>query len=176
MKTLKNIFAIAILSVIALGVNAQTHANANMSAGATVLSQLTITKNTDVNFGNISSTTPGAVVMNPKTASNDAYLGESATKGKLTIAAANTTSIEINWAPTVTLTNGTPAQDMTLTLDVYGNTTDAAGSSTGITSPANVTTSASGAYFIYVGGSLGTLASQTAGTYTGTANFTVEYN
>jgi len=32
------------------------------------------------------------------------------------------------------------------------------------------------AYYLWVGGSLGTLNAQSSGTYTGTANFTVEYN
>ena len=174
MKTLKNLFAIAILSVIALGVNAQNE-SATVAASATVTTQLTITKNVDMNFGNISGTTDGPVKIDPK-GSAHGYVGATVAVGKLTISAANSTSIKVIWPATIDLSNGTPADDMTLTLDVNGYTTDVPASSTDLTTPADVTTSGSGAYFIYVGGSLGALSSQTAGTYTGSALFEVEYN
>ncbi len=174
MKTLKNIFAIAILSVVTFAASAQTYETANLSASATVLTALSITNNTALSFGNISATTDGAVVIDPKGTAH-AYVGETKTVGKFTIAAANSTSIEINWPTTLTLSDGA-SHTMTLTFDVNGYATDVPASSTDLTTPADVTTSGSGAYFLFVGGSLGQLASQTAGTYTGTAAFTVEYN
>ncbi|MCF8294916.1 MAG: DUF4402 domain-containing protein [Bacteroidales bacterium] len=182
MKALKNILAIVVLSVIALGANAQTNISANIAASAEVMTALTITKNVDVNFGKISSTTPGNVVLDPTGVTNDAYVGETRTKGKFTISAANTSSIEINWPATLTLEADAPTQaipgytDLTLTFDVNGYTTDVPASSADLTTPANVTCSGSGAYFLFVGGSLGTLSSQTPGLYEGTATFTVEYN
>lgn len=175
MKTLKNIFAIAILSVVTFSASAQTFESANLTANAVVKTALSITNNSALSFGNISATTDGAVVVDPNGTSH-AYVGETMTVGKFTIAGANSTSIEINWPTTLTLSNGTPADDMTLTFDVSGHTSDASASSSTITSPADVTTSASGAYFVYVGGSLGVLTGKTAGTYTGTTAFTVEYN
>lgn len=176
MKTLKNIFAIAILSVVTFAASAQnpTYETANLTANAVVKTALSITNNSALSFGNISATTDGAVVVDPN-GNEHAYVGETMTVGKFTIAGANSTSIEINWPATLELSDGV-ASTMTVTFDVSGHTSDASASSSTITSPADVTTSASGAYFVYVGGSLGTLSGQTAGTYTGTAAFTVEYN
>ena len=39
--------------------------NTNLNVGATVLAQLKLTNNSDVQFGNLSATTPGHVFLSP---------------------------------------------------------------------------------------------------------------
>ncbi|MFM8976991.1 MAG: hypothetical protein ACKOJE_02960, partial [Bacteroidota bacterium] len=39
--------------------------NTNLNVGATVLAQLKLTNNADVQFGNLSATTPGHVFLSP---------------------------------------------------------------------------------------------------------------
>ncbi|MCR9131778.1 MAG: DUF4402 domain-containing protein [bacterium] len=182
MKNLKNIFAaFAIVALFATGAFAQENVDVNI--GAVVLADITLTKNTDVSFGNIQDT--GSPVLDPQGAST-ADVGAGATFGKLTISAANSTQLLIDWdQATVTLSNGT--NSMTFTPDFSGNSTDAIASSTDITkntATAATETSGSGDLFVYIGGNLGTLSSQASGTYTsdsGTAgasgdlNVTVNY-
>jgi Domain of unknown function (DUF4402) len=174
---LRNLFLVILLVLVAATSFAQLNANTNMGASATVLTALTITKNTDVAFGNIGATTAGQVYLDPKAAAST-YVGTTATVGTLTIAGANSQSIRLTWPPTLSLSDGA-SHTMTYTLKVNGlsaNTQASSGTLTLTSGYYDATTSAGGAYYLWVGGDLGTLASQVTGTYTGTANFTVEYN
>lgn len=183
MKKIAKILVVAAAMVaFGTGAYAQSNANADLSASATVLTALTITKNTDVLFGNVGSTTAGVVYLDPKGTANN-FVGTTAHIGTLTIAGSNSSSVRLTWPANVSLSDGT--HNLNYVLKVNGSSTDQASSSTlALTSGyTDVTTSASGAYLIFVGGSLGrsnttpaALSSQAAGTYTGTANFTVVYN
>jgi hypothetical protein len=172
----KSTLLLAVLVVLITGNMQAQVANANVGATATVMTALTITKNTDVAFGNLGATTPGAVYLNPTSSGTNAYVGTTAALGTVTIAGANTQSIRLGWPASISLTSG--GNSMTYTLEVNGsNTGSKAASSLSLTGGyVSVTTSAAGAYNLWVGGSLGTLSGQATGTYTGTANFTVEYN
>jgi len=179
---LRNIFSLGLVTLILMvlvagNVLAQTNANANVPVSATVLTALTITKNTNVLFGNIGASTAGTVFLDPTGAASN-YVGTTATVGKLTIAGAVSQSIRFTWPATLSLSDGA-THTITYTLQVNGNTANTQGASSALTlggGYCDVTTSGSGAYYLWVGGDLGTLSSQAAGTYTGTANFTVEYN
>eukprot|EP00747_Dinoflagellata_sp_TGD_P165531 gnl/TRDRNA2_/TRDRNA2_186908_c0_seq1.p2 gnl/TRDRNA2_/TRDRNA2_186908_c0~~gnl/TRDRNA2_/TRDRNA2_186908_c0_seq1.p2 ORF type:complete len:184 (+),score=2.31 gnl/TRDRNA2_/TRDRNA2_186908_c0_seq1:1712-2263(+) len=182
MKSLKNILsAFAIVALLTTATFAQENSDVNI--GAVVLADITLTKNADVSFGNIQDT--GSPVLDPQGAST-ADVGAGATFGKLTIGAANTTQLLIDWdQTTVTLSDGT--NSMTFTPDISANSTDDIATSSDVTkntANAATETSAGGALFVYIGGNLGTLTSQAAGTYTsdsGTAgasgdlNITVNY-
>ena len=177
---LRTIFSTALLAAIFMVLVpgtalAQSQANADVTATATVMTALTITKNTNVGFGNVGATTAGVVYLNPKGLATSNYVGTTATVGTLTIAGANSQSVDIVWPASISLT-GTPSGTLTYTLEVNGYTANTQASSSVITSGAGVTTSATGGYYLWVGGNIGQLAAQTAGSYTGTANFTVEYN
>ena len=185
MKNLVKLF-FATLVMVAISANtfAQTNANANVAASATVLTALTITNNHAVAFGNVSATTPGVVFLDPQGTSN-AYVGSTAAIGTFSIAGALNQSIRLTWPPNIALTHST--DNLNYVLAVSGYATDVQASSTDLTltsGHSDVTTDGTaGTYFLYVGGSLGgssttpaALSSQAAGTYTGTANFTVEYN
>jgi hypothetical protein len=175
----RNIFTSAIMIVmlvILVAGNVQAQANATANASATVMTALTITKNTDVAFGNVGATTAGQVYLDPKGAAST-YVGTTAAVGTLTIAGANSQSIHLGWPASVTLTSG--VNTLTYTLKVNGLNANTQASSTTLSLTGgycDVTTAATGGYYLWVGGNIGTLASQVAGAYTGSANFTVEYN
>jgi hypothetical protein len=184
---LRNLCSAALLAVmlvvlVAGNVQAQVQTT-NIQATATVLTAITLTKGVDVDFGNVSATTPGVVYLNPNGTS--AYVGTTAAVGTFTIAAANSQSIRLGWPTNVTLTDGT--NNLNYVLEVNGYTANTQGSSALLTLTGgykSVTTSASGAYFLWVGGKLGgsgtspaALSSQTPAIYTlATIPFTVEYN
>jgi hypothetical protein len=178
----RNIFTsalvIAMLVILVAGnVQAQTKANATVNASADVMTALTITKNTDVAFGNVSATTAGPVYLDPKGLSASNYVGSNAAVGTFTIAGAISQSIHLGWPASVTLTSG--VNNLTYTLKVNGLNAATQASSTTLSLTGgyvDVTTSATGGYYLWVGGNIGQLSSQVAGSYTGTANFTVEYN
>jgi hypothetical protein len=171
------LLVVMLMVLVAGNVQAQSAASANVTATATVLTALTITKNTDVAFGNISATTAGTVYLDPKAAAST-YVGTAAAVGTLTIAGSNSQSIRLGWPATLSLSDGA-SHTMTYTLKVNGLNANTQASSTTLTLTggySSVTTSASGGYFLWVGGDLGTLSSQATGSYTATGAFTVEYN
>jgi len=181
MKNLKNILS-AFVVVALFATSAFAQENTDVNIGAVVLADITLTKNDDVSFGNIQDT--GSPVLDPQ-GTNTADVGAAATFGKLTIAAANSTQLLIDWdQATVTLGDGSSAT-MTFTPDFSGNSTDDISTSTDITkntAGTGTATSAGGALFVYIGGNLGTLSSQTAATYSSSAvngsgdlNVTVNY-
>ena len=67
---------------------------------------------------------------------------------------------------------------MNLDVAISGSDADTQLASTLLVTPAGTsrTTSATGTYYLWAGGSLGTLNSQTTGTYEGTVTVTVAYN
>ena len=154
-----------------------TSASATVNASATVLAQLTITKTADVAFGNVGATTVGPVYIDPL-GSAHTYVGSGATVGGLTVSGANSQSVRLSWPASITLTDaGTDVMTYTLKVNGLNANTQASSGMLGLSSGYyDATTSASGKYYLWVGGDLGTLASQAAGVYSGTASFTVEYN
>lgn len=177
MKSLKTLLTAFALFAVATATNAQE--NTTITSSATVVADIVITPVANVNFGSIQDT--GSPVLDPQ-GTNTADVGGSATFGKFSIAAANSTQLVIDWnQATVSLSNGT--QTMTYTPDVSANSTDAIASSSDVTkntAGAATETSAGGALFVYVGGNLGALSSQAAGTYTSAAGsgdlvFTINY-
>lgn len=150
--------------------------NVAINVNANVLSTLSVTNDQDVSFGNISGTTTGEVFLDPK-GSESSYVGATATAGKIIIAGDNNQSIRIGWPSTITLDDG-GENDMTLTIAVSGSGSDNQATSSDLTAENGFTTVnlVLSNFYIWIGGSLGVLENQPAGTYTGTADITVEYN
>ena len=174
LRNISSTALIVVMLVVLVAGNAQAQ-SANVSVGATVAAALSISKTADVAFGNLSATTAGQVYLSP-TGTGSTYVGVTAAVGALHIGGAGSTSIRLGWPTTVTLTG--PAA-LTYTLKVNGlnaNTQASSGTLTLSGGYVSVTTGAGGAYYLWVGGDLGTLSGQTAGSYTGSAAFTVEYN
>lgn len=185
-------FLFAAMIIAAFGVNsfAQTNESTTMSSSASVLTALSITKNVDVDYKNISATTADVVRLNP-TGSGHAYVGNGATTGKLTISGSNSTAVLISYPAGVDLDDGgTTPNTLAYSMHVHGADTDAQGTSTALSAEGiagvnvnrtlHVTT---GNYYLYVGGALGgtvgtpaALNSQAVGTYTGEVTFEVTYN
>ncbi len=187
MKNLVKLFLLVVLTTaISANMFAQDESD-DITVSAVVLAPLTITKNTDVDFKNISATTPDIVRMTPGATPVYAYTGNGATMGKFTIGAANSTQILISYDAGEVLMSGT--DELEFSVHVFGHTSDDMSASSALTAEGiagddvNTTTSASGAYFLYVGGALGgsigapaALNGQAQGSYTGTMTFEVKYN
>ena len=174
LKTILSVFAIA--AVFSSTAFAQTDVN----VAAKVEANISVTKNDNVDFAGIQATSNP--VLDPNGTNTD--VGAGAKVGKLTISASNSTQLVINWDQTsVTLGDGT--NTMTFTPDITAYQTDTPASSVALTkATANAAsaTSGSGALFVYIGGNLGALSGQTAGTYSSSAangsgdlTFTVNY-
>ncbi|MEJ2103690.1 MAG: DUF4402 domain-containing protein [Ignavibacteriaceae bacterium] len=168
-----------ILISMAMFVFFSPFANAQSStcaANATVVPTMTISKLADVNFGQILSTTSGAVDLKP-TGTGSTNVGTSAAAGEFQITGGLGASVSVTYDASVTL-NGPSSNTMTLNTELAGLSTSTQGSATAFTgSPETITLDGtSGDYYIWVGGSLGSLSSQATGTYTGTFNISVAYN
>ena len=148
---------------------------AEITVNANVLSDLTITMNSSADFGNISSTTAGEVFLDPR-GSESSYVGATASAGRFTINGDTNNSVRIGWPPSITLYGD--EDDITMTFAVSGGGSDNQASSLDLVADGGFVTVdiGFGAYYIWIGGSLGKMDSQAAGSYTGTAHFTVEYN
>lgn len=164
---------------------AQSYENVDITATAEVLSELSMTKNSDVDFGKISATTPADVILDPQGLAH-AYVGALATVGEIAISGSADQLITLTFPVTVTL-DGTIGdaigQTLTWTLLVSGHIDPEDQSTSTDLAPGGESVNThptSGDYYLWIGGDFGTLGSgetpQATGTYTGTANFTVTYN
>ncbi len=159
------------LSSFAIGQEA-----ANATVDAVVLANLTLTKNYDVNFGNIAAS--GTPILNPK-GTGHTDVGTTNQVGEFTVTGTNTAQISVAFPSSVTLGDGSSAT-MTFTVDLEGHA-DTQSSATDVTSGTQKTLGASG-YKFWLGGDLGTLTNQTTGTYasdesngSGDFTLTIEY-
>lgn len=162
--------------------------NTNLNVGATVLAQLKLTNDADVQFGNLSATTPGHVFLSP-TGNAHTNTGVSTSVGKFTVEGSTTGSVKVTWPPNIVLNSSVGSNTLIYNLQVNGNGSDLASSSTilgtgglGVASTADITL-VTGKYYLFVGGKVGgtagspaNLNAQATGVYTGIANFRVEYN
>ncbi len=139
------------------------------SASATVVSAITITKDVDLDFGDVvASTTAGAVEMSTagtRTASGGATLGNvgSSAAASFTVNGDASSSYAITLPSTaITLSDGATNE---MTVDTF--TSDPGATST---------LSGAGSDTVAVGATLNVGASQVSGAYTGTFDVTVAYN
>lgn len=165
---MKNIFSVFIL-LIGFAVSSFGQSSATATATATIVTPISITKNVDMNFGNISATNAGTVVLVPSgTRTNTGGVTLPATAGTVSAAEFNVTgsagfTFGISLPQTdLVLTNATGNQTMTV------NTFTSAPSSTG--------TLTGGATSLKVGATLNVKAGQAAGVYTNAAGFNVIVN
>jgi len=183
-------FVFFMSTVTCLHVSGQENTNesAVMTAGATVQGALSITRDADVNFGNISATTDGIVRLVPD-GSSSSFVGNNATTGKFTISGGGNSTILISYPAGITLI-ANESDQIEYSMHVYGSSEDVQASAQPLTTEGvageNVSATldaVSGNYFLYVGGGLGgsignpaALSGQVAGEYSGTVTFEVKYN
>ncbi len=153
------VFAAAALS----GTSAQA-AGASATATAKVLTQVTVTKNADLDFGTIAIGTSGGTVTvgttDNRTCSAGLVCSLAVTSAKFGIAGAALQAVSISADPSVTLNRFPSGGSMTATL---------------ATSISTATLSATGAANFAVGGVLTVSGTQAAGDYSGTFAVTVNY-
>lgn len=150
---------------------AQASASATANATATIVTPITITKNTDLEFGNVavSATVPGTVVMTPagvRTPSGGVTLPN--TTGTVTAASFLVEGVA-GYAYSITL----PSTAVNLVLTGAPNMTVTAFTST---PSLNGTLDTNGEETLNVGGTLNVAAGQPAGDYATTVPFTVTVN
>ena len=153
--------------------------NATASATAVVLVPISVVKTTDLSFGRLVAGN-GTVTLDTsggraKTGGTALPMGATPTAALFTVTGDTTNTFSISYTGTSSvLTDGTPADDMTVTFitEAIGTTSPNAK-----TSGQDATgTLVAGNAYIYVGASLIVGAAQPAGTYTGTIAVTVDYN
>jgi hypothetical protein len=174
--TIKSILTIAL--VMGLGFMANAQKTSSAPASATVLADLTIALDgtqSEIAFGTLSANSPGAVVLDANGTAN-ANTGSATKVAKFDLGGASS-AVTVNYDATVTLSNTdtTPAT-MTMTPEVVGAAL-ATDQTTATAVPiGSQVTLVSGAFYLWVGGSIPRLASQATGVYSGTFNIDVEYN
>lgn len=170
MKTTIKIFTLVlVLSGFALSANAQVTANA--AAAATIVTPIAITKDVDMNFGNIAvqSSNGGTVVLaTTGTRSQTGGVTLPATAGTVTAASFTVTgqedytyAITLPTSP-VTITRGGGSETMTI--------------NNFVSDPSGTGTLSGGSEVVNVGATLNVAAGQLAGLYSGTFSVTVNYN
>lgn len=175
MKTTLKSFMMAALFV-GLGSTAFAQQTATAPASAVILSDLTITLDgaqNEIDFGNISATTPGDVVLDANGTAN-ANTGTATNVARFDLAGADN-AVTVTYDPIVTLT-GSVAGTMDMTPEVVGAAENTAqGAAVDIPSETTVLPT-NNTYFLWVGGTIPALSNQDIGNYTGTFNIEVEYN
>lgn len=166
--TLKSLLAGSALVAISLGAtSAQAATNsATANANATIISALTITKNTNLNFGTaVSGATAGTVVVAPTAAGTQLCTtvictGGGNTSAQFSLSGAATYTAVMTIPATATLTSGANSMTATLSNSLVANKMVLTGTAADV---------------FYVGGSLAVGATQATGSYTGTFTVTVAY-
>lgn len=153
--------ATVLMLFLATGLAAQSSANASAAVSLRVFSDLTLTKNTDLDMG---ITNPGI---------NQVVAATAGSAGKFTMGGQGSAGVTVTYPASITLTSG--ANTLSFAPDVNGLDTDTQGSSSSVSSGSSVTTSAGGAYYFWLGGTATVPGAQATGTYTGSLTLSVAY-
>lgn len=165
---MKNILLLFII-LVGFGVRSYGQASATATATATIVTPISITKNVDMNFGNISATNAGTVVLVPTgTRTNSGGVTLPATAGTVSAAEFN-----VSGSAGFTFSVSLPQTDLVLT-NATGNQTMTVNTFT--STPSSTGTLTSGATSLKVGATLNVKSGQAAGVYTNAAGFNVIVN
>ena len=162
MKNLSVVFALAFLVITA---SAATAASTTSPANAQILTAITITNNTPLEFGKLASGLVGTVVVTPLSV-RSATGGVTLASGTTATAAAFTVTGDAGATYATTL----PATDVTIT-DLTADTL-----TVNTFTSANTGTLTGGTDALTVGATLQVPANSPAGAYTGTFSVSVDYN
>jgi hypothetical protein len=168
--TIKSILTLAL--VMGLGIMAHAQKTLSAPASATILTDLTITLEGTIAFGNLSATT-AAVVLDAKGADN-VNTGTVTSVARFKLAGADN-AVTVTYDATVILTESVGVtMDMTPVV-VGAAVSENQGSATPVASPSTVILE-SNEFYLWVGGTIPPLNGQATGEYTGIFNINVEYN
>jgi len=173
-NAIKLFVAVAILAVAGIA-SAQNSASVSATASARIIRPITLTKNADLEFGNIISPTTGSATLTIKQNNTPAYSNPATKPGSQT-GVQNPAQFTMTGEPTFTynitsspaiggsliLTDGSVAAGHTATA-VIGNPTDATG-----TNLSNPVADVTGTSTFYVGGVLTITSTNVPGSYSNT--------
>jgi hypothetical protein len=190
--TIKIVSVCLLLGIATFNSFAQNSSSTTAQVTSTLLTQLAITRNTDVAFGQIATGTTPTMAAN---SASKTATGSDAALGKFTVTGTAGATVKITYDAAVTLTNGGNAADGQLTFhpSVYRTaTTSATYGQTEIASEGTYSVNASsasavaGTDHIFVGGTVTEYNSNNnipalssalkTGNYSGTFNITAIYN
>ncbi len=161
--------SVCAILLLACGVNANAQSSASATATATIVTPITITKSSDMNFGNVAvqALTGGTVVMTPAGA-RSATSGVTLPGTPGTVSAASfTVNGQSGYTYSITLPAAVTISDAashTMTVDNFTSTPTPTGTLTGGTETLNV------------GATLNVIMAQAPGVYTSATPFTVTVN
>ena len=154
-----------VIAGLLMGANLLNAQSASINATATVLSPITVTAGAALAFGNV---TPGVA----KT-----VLASSAAAGTFSLTGQASQGIQIAFTLPTNLTSGANNLPIGTWTGLF-NSANNQGTGTAFTPSAaatNGTTSATGNFFVWVGGTVTPAAAQVAGAYTGNVTMNVVY-
>ena len=157
--------------------NVMAQATKNTTAGAKIVAPISITETSALHFGTMAvlAGSPGTCILSTqgvRSATGGVNLSAQtpvAANAAYTVGGAISTTYAITLPSTITVSNGTPAQDMTIN-SLLARTASAG--TNGLTGTLN----GSGADSFTIGGTLNVAAAQPAAIYNGTFNVTIAYN
>jgi hypothetical protein len=176
MKTILKSLIIATFFVALAGTSYAQKA-ATAPASAEILQDLVITLDgtlNAINFGRVSSTTPGAIVLDANSAASNINTGTVTNVAQFDLGGADG-GVTVFYDPTVTLTSG-GGNTIPMTTEVVGSAIEANRASAVPVASGSTVTLVTNAFFLWVGGSLPALTNQVVGVYSGTFNISAEYN
>jgi hypothetical protein len=173
----KSIIIFAAIIIAGFTTKVMAQATENTTAGAKIVAPITINETSALHFGTMAvlAGSPGTCVLSTQGARsatggvNLSAQTPTAANAAYTVGGAISTTYAITLPSTITVSNGTPAQDMTIN-GLLARTASAAAD--GLTGTLN----GSGADTFTIGGTLNVAAGQAAAAYSGTFNVTVAYN
>jgi hypothetical protein len=174
---LKRIIIIGLTIVFAaISAKLQAQSTETTSADAQIVAPISISETASLNFGTMSSSgTVGTLTLSTtgvKLATggvNTSSQSPLASNAVYTVGGAINTTYIITLPPSITVSNGTPADDMIINALLARTASAGADGLTG-------TLGATGFDTFSIGGTLNVAASQTTGAYTGVFSVTVAYN
>lgn len=176
MKTILKSLIIATFFVALAGTSFAQKA-ATAPATAEILQDLVITLDgtlNSINFGRVSSTTPGPVVLDANTANDNVNTGSVTNVAQFNLSGANG-PVSIFYDPTVSLSDG-GGNSITVTTEVIGNPIVTNRASAIPVLSGSTVNLALNVFYLWIGGSFPALTNQVTGTYSGTFNISAEYN
>jgi hypothetical protein len=154
----RTLLIIAVLVVALAGTGLLAGDNATATVDAVVQANLALTNTATVDFKTLQPTsTP---IIDPKNASHTDVT--SPTIGTFTLTGAASQAVTVTFDATATLGDG--SHTMTFTPDLEGHATTQ-GSASDVANNTQVSLDGSGNYLFWLGGNLGSLSNQAAGTY-----------
>ena len=158
-RVVLSVAALATLGVPATA-SAQSSASADASVSATVVAALTLTNNSDLDFGTVGLNTVATVAFTDAAAANWLASGEA------------NTPVTVTFPASITLSNG--PDDMTFTASM-GSHASTQASASALNTGASVNMDGSGNHQFWLGGSIDTSGGISTGVYSGLFGLTVEY-